>query len=104
MQLFLPFCYVSIAFAQHGVNPVPVGAMHVQGNHIVDSTGRTIIFRGAEIPGLTPENTPAALTATTFSTMRQRYNMSVLRLPVASATDPLYFSRIDRIAKQANAA
>ncbi len=101
--------------AQHGVNPVPVGAMHAQGNRIVDSAGQTIVLRGAEIPGLNLTNvTPAmqaiynqTLSPTTFSTMRQRFNMNALRLPIASAIagrDPLYLSRVATIVKQANVA
>jgi uncharacterized protein (TIGR03437 family) len=101
--------------AQHGVNPVPIGAMHAQGNRIVDSAGQTIILRGAEIPGLNLTGvTPAmqaiynqTLSPTTFSTMRQRFNMNALRLPIASSIagrDPLYLSRVATIVKQANVA
>jgi uncharacterized protein (TIGR03437 family) len=101
--------------AQHGVNPIPVGAMHAQGNQIVDSTGQAIVLRGAEIPGLNLTGVSPAMQAiydqtlspTTFSTMRQRFNMNALRLPIASSIagrDPLYLGRVATIVKQANVA
>jgi uncharacterized protein (TIGR03437 family) len=91
------FCSLSFALAQHGVNRIPIGAMHVEGNRIVDSTGQSIVLRGAVIPG----DDAATLTPTTFSTMRQRYNMNALRVPVSVPAD---LTRIATIVRQANAA
>ena len=95
------------AIAQHGINLIPVGAMHVEGNHIVDSAGQTIILRGAEIPGLETGGDSDTLTPETFGAMRQRFNMNALRLPVSSmiaARDPMYLTRVATIVKQANTA
>jgi uncharacterized protein (TIGR03437 family) len=103
--LFLFSC--SFAIAQHGINLIPVGAMHVEGNHIVDSAGQIIILRGAEIPGLETGADSDTLTPETFGAMRQRFNMNALRLPVSSAIaarDPLYLTRVATIVKQANTA
>jgi hypothetical protein len=109
VRSFLFLCSFSFAIAQHGINPIPIGPMHVEGNRIIDSTGQTIILRGAEIPGLnfdvlTPE-IQQALSPATFTTMRQRYNMNAPRLPVSStiwANDPQYLTRVAGIVKQAN--
>ncbi len=111
MRILALFCSISfLAVAQHGINPIPIGPMHREGNRIVDSAGQTIVLRGAEIPGLNlgaPNADTLALSPTTFSTMRQRFNMNALRLPVVSsiaAGDPLYLTRAAEIVREAKQA
>jgi uncharacterized protein (TIGR03437 family) len=84
--------------------------MHVEGSRILDSTGQGVVLRGGEIPGLDrPALTPdlqIALSPPTFSSMRQRFNMNALRLPVSITnfeSDPLFLTRVATVVRQANA-
>lgn len=105
-----------LASAQPGPTPMPQGPLHTQGNMLLDSAGHVIVLKGTEMPGLNVAHpdpsgvetqTAAALTATTFSTIRLRWNMNALRLPVSSwidGADPAYLPRVSDIVRKANAA
>src|SRR5437763_17170963 len=104
-SLGLVILFASFIAAQHPVNPVVTGPLTVHGNALVDASGQRIILQGAVIPGLerSDPTTLATLTATTFSTMRQRWNMNALRLPVGIAiTDPDYLPYVAEIVRKAN--
>jgi uncharacterized protein (TIGR03437 family) len=82
--------------------------LRVEGNRLVDQAGRTIVLRGAEIPGL-EQTDPArhalaveTLSATTFGAMRLRWNMNVVRIPVSARTADL--PAVAEIVRKANVA
>src|SRR5262245_54732145 len=106
MRIPVLLCFPVLAVAQHGLNPVPKGFLHVRGNSLIDGAGRTIVLRGAEIPALDPADLAGpTLSATTFSTMRQRWNMNALRLPVSThIADPQYLPRVAEVVRKANVA
>jgi uncharacterized protein (TIGR03437 family) len=68
---------------QH-LTPMACGKLHVHGNLLLDDTGQVIVLKGAELEEL--GHSEAAISATTFSTIRQRWNMNAIRLPVNPAT------------------
>jgi Cellulase (glycosyl hydrolase family 5). len=91
--------------AQNGPTPSPHGALHVKGKSIVDDDSRAIILKGTQMSGLQAANLAPAMTATTFSTIRLRWNMNALRLPVSvllGLRDPAYLPRVATIVRQAN--
>lgn len=104
------------AKAQPGLTSVPEGPLHARGNKLLDSAGHVIVMKGAEMPGLNiassyltgvEAQTAAALSATTFSTIRLRWNMNVLRLPVSNwidRADPAYLPRVAAVVRAANEA
>ena len=89
--------------AQSALTPRPRGQIHVEGNQLVDEAGRPFVLRGVEMPGM---ESPA-LNATTFSTIRIRWNMNALRLAVSipmSLSDQDYLPRAAGIVRKANQA
>jgi uncharacterized protein (TIGR03437 family) len=105
-------CAASAA-AQPGPTPVVRGPLHVEGNRILDSENQPILLRGTQLRALDLDEDPgppagiAGLTATTFSTIRQRWNMNVVRLLVSVRRwedEPAYLDRIDEIVQKANRA
>ncbi|HET9920374.1 MAG TPA: glycoside hydrolase family 5 protein [Ktedonobacteraceae bacterium] len=91
------------------------GLPHVQGNRIVDSSGRPVILRGAQIEGVfnVAQPGPTDLLATndfasTVKVMGQQWHMNALRLPTCNwlwqANPTSYMSRLQTAVQQANAA
>ncbi len=74
------------ALAAQQLTVVPTGRMHVHGNSLVDSAGRKIVLRGTEVPDSFSFPMAAeefgSLSATTFSTIRHRWNMNAIRIAV----------------------
>src|SRR5438045_3641186 len=93
--------------------PVAKGPLRVQGSVIVDSAGQSIPLRGVEMPGLNLANpaaaqlqTVAAMNSITFGTLRLRWNLNTVRLPVSSwiwgRDGQSYLERVGQIVKAAN--
>ena len=101
---------------QGGKQYFPVGAFHVQGNLLVDSTGHTFLLHGSQIAGAFNVQHQSSvevqasqhLDSTTFNVMSQQWNMNVVRIPTCDymwQADPTgYLSRLDSVVQQANAA
>ncbi|MBY0508190.1 MAG: hypothetical protein K2X03_30025 [Bryobacteraceae bacterium] len=87
--------------AQPALMPVVQGPLRVAGNRLVDATGASITLRGTEAPG----DLPLAYAGTMFSTIRQRFNLNTVRLPVSverALRDPEYLPRIAELVRRAN--
>ena len=74
----------AIATPSQHLSMIPSGRLHVQGNLLLDETSRSILLRGTELEELGQNDD--AVSATTFSTIRQRWNMNVVRLPIKVAS------------------
>jgi uncharacterized protein (TIGR03437 family) len=70
----------------------------VRGNQLLDDAGQAIVLKGVELEEL--GRSEAAVSSTTFSTIRQRWNMNVVRLPV----DPASYLANARYRQMLNAA
>jgi uncharacterized protein (TIGR03437 family) len=112
-NLALLITVVRFAYAHGTPTPVAVGALHILGANIVDSTGQIIPLRGAQTPGLNALNpsasqvqTIAAMNAVGFGILRFRWNFNAVRLPVSSAVwrrdGQAYLDRVGTIVKAAN--
>jgi hypothetical protein len=103
----------------HAVRPlqelttVPERPIHLERNRLVDSQGRAFHLRGTELPvfrtlaqdsraeadGFCPHS------ATVLSTIRQRWNMNAVRIPLSLsdyASDPNYLSSVRNVVRRAN--
>jgi hypothetical protein len=83
------------------VMPTVKGPLHVSGNHLMDATGAAVTLRGTAAP----EDLPLAYAGTLFSTIRQRFNMNMVRLPLsidAALADPAYLPNIAELVRRAN--
>ncbi len=85
---------------------VPTGILQVRRDALVDANGQRILLRGTEVeePAPTDENADA-VSATTFSTIRQRWNMNTVRLPVnvpAYVHESVYRGTVTDIVRKAN--
>ena len=54
------------------------GPVRVVGNQLIDATGSLFTLRGTAVP----EDLPLAYAGTMFSTIRQRFNINSVRVPV----------------------
>jgi uncharacterized protein (TIGR03437 family) len=92
---------------------VPKGPIHVERNRLVDSQGRAFLLRGTELPEFrTPSQAGGSEadgfglhSATVFSTIRQRWNMNVVRIPLSLsdyARDPRYLQSVAEVVRRAN--
>ena len=83
------------------IRPAVTGGLHVDGNKLIDGSGRELLLQGTEAPidlGLD-------YGGTMFSTIRQRWNMNMVRLPVSvtrSERDPAYILLVSALARRAN--
>ncbi len=93
----------SIGFAQLAIRPAVTGGLRVEANKLIDGNGRQILLQGTEAPiylGLD-------YAGTMFSTIRQRWNMNMVRLPVSvdrSERDPAYILHVTEMVRRANQA
>jgi len=100
------------------VGPMPVqnqqvaaaqGPLHIQGGHLVDSTGQGVLIRGAQIQGYNVQRTYKTTTwfsAAAFAAMRS-WGMNEVRIPFSACLvtgDPQYLPGLQAIAQRAEAA
>jgi Cellulase (glycosyl hydrolase family 5) len=92
--------------AQPHLTPIPNGPFHVEGQAIIDSSGQPFLIRGTQLPSLDIRPTGfGPHSATTLITIRQRWNMNAVRIPVSVAQydhDASYLSRLGEIVRRAN--
>ncbi|MCC6537727.1 MAG: cellulase family glycosylhydrolase [Bryobacterales bacterium] len=89
------------AEAQLGLRPVLTAGVHVDGARMVDATGATVLLQGTEAPADLDLN----YAGTMFSTIRQRWNMNMVRLPVSvdrAARDAAYLPLVREMVRRAN--
>lgn len=96
-----------------GVGYFPSGAIHVQGNQLVDPTGHSLVLRGSQIEGafnVQNQGTSELLATqnlnnTTFNVMHQQWNMNVVRIPLCDylwQSDPEgYIAHLDTVIQEA---
>lgn len=94
----------------------PTGMLHVKGTQIVDSSGRPVILRGAQIESgfnyiktwQRGDKPTATLTSSVFQAMSGQWKMNALRLPISNwiyDLDPTgYTAQLEQVIGQANAA
>ena len=113
IALQLPGASLHRPLPQQKLTAVPAGPFHVAGNRIVDAKGQPFLIRGTQLPGF---HLPAALSrtvgqqfgpysATTLSTIRLRFNMNAVRIPVNVAddsSDPAWLPELSRVVRRAN--
>lgn len=91
----------------------PAGPFRVSGNRILDSHGRVFLIRGTEtapfrLATAAYDNRAGsdfgALSATTLSAIRLRFNLNSVRLPVdtVESTRPGYFAALASVVRRAN--
>ena len=88
----------------------PRGPLHIERNYLVDNQGQPFLIRGTQLPAFgtrypakSGEFEPHS--ATVFSTIRQRWNMNAVRLPLNLADyagDPLYLQKVSDVVRRAN--
>ena len=81
--VWLGLCAVWVNAAEPAVLPAVRGPLHVAGHLLLDRLGAAITLRGTAAPA----DLPLAYAGTMFSTIRQRFNMNAVRLPIAAAAD-----------------
>ena len=93
---------------------VPKGPIHVERNQLVDSLGHAFLIRGTQLPEFRA-HPPVSRgeeaeafgphSATVFSTIRQRWNMNAVRLPLNfpdNESDSAYLQAVGEIVRSAN--
>ena len=99
-----PICtvllFTTLACAQLSVRPAIKGPLRVKGNQLIDSTGLGVTLQGTQAP----KSLTLDYAGTMFSTIRQRWNMNAVRLPLSvdESQTPGYFDRIREIVRRAN--
>ena len=96
----LPMLAIAL-WGQTSLLLVVKGPVRVVGNQLIDATGSPFTLRGTAVP----EDLPLAYAGTMFSTIRQRFNMNSVRVPVnveAALGDPAYLPRIAELVSRAN--
>ena len=103
----LPFALLlvvsSVAWAQLSIRPAARERLTVAGNRLVDEHGEAILLQGTQAP----VDLDLARAGTMFSTLRQRWNMNMVRLPVSvtrGERDPAYLPLITEFVRRANQA
>lgn len=87
--------------AQPALLPVVQGPLRVSGNRLLDAGGSPFTLLGTSVP----EDLPLDYAGTMFSTIRQRFNMNAVRLPVkvdSALADPAYLPRVAELVRRAN--
>jgi uncharacterized protein (TIGR03437 family) len=96
------------------LTPVAIGPLHVEGNRLVDAKDRPFIIRGTQLPdfhlsapgaGAYSWYQFALYSATTYSAIRQRWNMNAVRVPLDVAeeeTTPGYLAEAGKMVRSAN--
>jgi len=104
---------ICAGFAELALTPVANGPYHISGNRILDSQGRPYLIRGTQLAPLSPNEKNeqsvgmafGPLSATTIVTVRQRFNMDAVRLPISAVAyqeSAEYRARVDRLVRTAN--
>lgn len=103
------FFFLSLAFAsaQSLITPAPAGPFHVEGNRILDASGREFLIRGTSLPPVTlgPQSGYGPFSATTLITLRHRMNMNAVRLRIDAAeyqSNPKYRAFVAELVQNAN--
>jgi len=111
---FLLFNVSVWATPSQNITPTPHGPFHVEGSLLVDSTGQPFLIRGTELPALSYKAPPSPLkfgtefgphSATVLITIRQRWNMNAVKLPISMVEfqrDPGYLRRVAGVVRLAN--
>lgn len=87
--------------AQPVLLPAVQGPLRVSGNRLLDGAGSPFTLMGTSIP----EDLPLDYAGTMFSTIRQRFNMNTVLLPVkvdSALDDPAYLERVGELVRRAN--
>jgi len=85
----------------------------VERNRLVDGRGEAFLIRGAELPEFRTLSSASRSkatgfgphSATVFSTIRQRWNMNAVRLPLSLSdygSDPKYLQSVGKVVRRAN--
>src|ERR1035441_7253571 len=113
IELQLPPAILYLPLPQQQLTTTPAGPLHFARYLIVDAKGQPFLIRGTQLPGF---HLPAALSrtvgqqfgpysATTLSTIRLRFNMNAVRIPVNVAddsSDPAWLPELDRVDRKSN--
>jgi uncharacterized protein (TIGR03437 family) len=93
---------------------IPQGPIHVERNRLVDRERRAFLIRGAGLPQFrthAPARSSVAVgefgphSATVLNTVRQRWNMNAVRLPLSLSdfeSDPRYLEAVAEVVRRAN--
>jgi len=95
------------------VTLAPAGPFHVSGNQILDSKGRVFVIRGTRVVPFHLDKVAydnragidyGALSATTLSAIRLRFNLNAVRLPVdlSESAKPGYLAALADVVRRAN--
>ena len=90
----------SLSNGQLSIRPAIKGPLRVQGNLLQDSNGLFVTLQGTQAPA----DLGLKYAGTMFSTIRQRWNMNAVSLPlsVEESETAGYFDRIEEIVRRAN--
>jgi cytochrome c peroxidase len=92
----------------------PAGPFHVEGTRIIDARGRPFLIHGTQLPifsrestslGDAPDREFGPYSASSFATIRHRFNLNMVRIPLSLLeyeTDPEYLARLAAAVRQAN--
>lgn len=95
------------------VTLAPTGPFHVSGNQILDSKGRFFVIRGTQVVPFHLDKVAydnragldyGALSATTLSAIRLRFNLNAVRLALdlSESAKPGYFAALANVVRRAN--
>jgi uncharacterized protein (TIGR03437 family) len=96
------------------LTPVAVGPLHVEGNRLIDAKARPFLIRGTQLPDFHSSPPPAGTyswyqfppySATTYSAIRQRWNMNAVRVPLDVEEEertPGYLAEAGKMVRSAN--
>ena len=117
-RLFNAIYHCAASYAQplapQKLTAVPKGPIHVERNRLVDSDGQPFLIRGTQLPEFRtrpPAGRAEAVegfgphSSTVFSTIRQRWNMNAVRLPLNLLdfeSAPKFFQAAGEVVRRAN--
>ncbi len=95
------------------VTLAPAGPFHVSGNQVLDSKGKVFVIRGTQVVPFHLDKVAydnragldyGALSATTLSAIRLRFNLNAVRLPLdlSERVRPGYFAALANVVRRAN--
>jgi uncharacterized protein (TIGR03437 family) len=108
----LPSLGASCAYSlgRQELTAAPRGPFHIERNRLVDSQEQPFLIRGTQLPAFGAQFQAQSAefgphSATVFSSIRQRWNMNAVRLPLNLAdyaSDPEYLQKAGEVVRQAN--
>jgi uncharacterized protein (TIGR03437 family) len=114
LALFVAFTPLAASpLHQQELTPAPQGPFHADHHRIVDSTGRAFLMRGTQLTDFHPQTAAwdnrgepdfGPHSPTTLTSIRLRFNMNTVRLPldIAEADRPGYFAALAQVVRRAN--